>query len=73
MGNPREGSFLKKYDKDRRSAYVGNLPPTMTRDVLKSLATSCGEVLDVQLHSRDVPGGAGECRVTKSSVCERVH
>ncbi|PHH74357.1 hypothetical protein CDD80_3118 [Ophiocordyceps camponoti-rufipedis] len=59
VGAPREGSFLKKYDKDRRSAYVGNLPPTMTRDVLKSLATSCGEVLDVQLHSRDVPGGAG--------------
>ncbi|RDA88972.1 hypothetical protein CP532_0632 [Ophiocordyceps camponoti-leonardi (nom. inval.)] len=56
MGSPREGSFLRRYDKDRRSAYVGNLPPTMTRDVLKSLASSCGEVVDVQLHSKDVPG-----------------
>ncbi|PHH88397.1 hypothetical protein CDD83_7594 [Cordyceps sp. RAO-2017] len=55
----REGSFLKKYDRDRRSAYVGNLPPTMTKDVLKSLASSCGEVLDVQLHHKDVPGGGG--------------
>ncbi|RDA91439.1 hypothetical protein CP533_6288 [Ophiocordyceps camponoti-saundersi (nom. inval.)] len=59
MGSPREGGFLRRYDKDRRSAYVGNLPPTMTRDVLKSLASSCGEVVDVQLHSKDVPGVSG--------------
>ncbi|PFH58383.1 hypothetical protein XA68_13747 [Ophiocordyceps unilateralis] len=59
VGSPRESGFLRKYDKDRRSAYVGNLPPNMTRDVLKSLARSCGEVVDVQLHSKDVPGGGG--------------
>ncbi|KND90387.1 Meiotic activator RIM4 [Tolypocladium ophioglossoides CBS 100239] len=57
---PREGGFLKQYDRDRRSAYVGNLPPSMTRDVLKSLASSCGEVLDVQLHLKEVQGGGGQ-------------
>ncbi|KJZ79317.1 hypothetical protein HIM_01468 [Hirsutella minnesotensis 3608] len=57
--NPREGSFLKQYDKDRRSAYVGNLPPSMTKDVLKSLASSCGEVLEVQVHHKEVLNGNG--------------
>ncbi|KAM4064863.1 RNA recognition motif domain-containing protein [Hirsutella rhossiliensis] len=56
---PREGTFLKQYDRDRRSAYVGNLPPSMTKDVLKSLASSCGEVVDVQLHHKEVAGGGG--------------
>ncbi|POR32900.1 Meiotic activator RIM4 [Tolypocladium paradoxum] len=58
--NPREGGFLKQYDRDRRSAYVGNLPPGMTKDVLKSLGSSCGEVLDVQLHLKEVAGGNGQ-------------
>ncbi|ODA78565.1 hypothetical protein RJ55_05947 [Drechmeria coniospora] len=52
----REGSFLRQYDKDRRSAYVGNLPPSMTKDVLRSLGSSCGDVLDVQLHRKEIPG-----------------
>lgn len=60
IATPRVGTFLKQYDRDRRSAYVGNLPPTMTKDVLKSLASTCGEVMDVQLHLKEVPGGGGE-------------
>ncbi|UNI24388.1 hypothetical protein JDV02_010138 [Purpureocillium takamizusanense] len=57
---PRERNFLRQYDKDRRSAYMGNLPPTMTKDVLQSLASSCGQVLEVQLHCKDVPGVTGQ-------------
>ncbi|KAF4512735.1 hypothetical protein G6O67_000080 [Ophiocordyceps sinensis] len=59
VATPREGTFLRQYDRDRRSAYVGNLPPSMTKDVLRSLASSCGEVLDVQLHHKEVLGGGG--------------
>lgn len=59
--NPRQGSFLEQYDRDRHSAYVGNLPPDISKEAVKSLATACGEVLDVQLHHKDVPGGGGEC------------
>ncbi|PNY22679.1 Meiotic activator RIM4 [Tolypocladium capitatum] len=58
--NPHEGGFLKQYDRDRRSAYLGNLPPSMTKDVLKSLASSCGEVLEVHLHLKELPGGNGQ-------------
>ncbi|PHH64080.1 hypothetical protein CDD81_5073 [Ophiocordyceps australis] len=56
---PQEGSFLRQYDRDRRSAYVGNLPPGMTKDLLCSLASSCGEVLEAQLHHKEVLGGHG--------------
>ncbi|PWI71027.1 Nucleotide-binding, alpha-beta plait [Purpureocillium lilacinum] len=57
---PRERGFLQQYDKDRRSVYMGNLPPTITKDVLQSLASSCGRVLEVQLHCKDVPGMNGQ-------------
>ncbi|PHH82018.1 hypothetical protein CDD82_7274 [Ophiocordyceps australis] len=56
---PQEGSFLRQYDRDRRSAYVGNLPPGMTKDLLCSLASSCGEVVEAQLHHKEVLGGHG--------------
>lgn len=63
---PRERGFLQQYDKDRRSVYMGNLPPTITKDVLQSLASSCGRVLEVQLHCKDVPGMNGMFSPTSS-------
>lgn len=50
---------MHRYDRDRRSAYVGNLPDDMTEDVLRTLASSSGEVMSVQLYNRDVPGRPG--------------
>lgn len=52
-------ALMKKYDRDRRSAYVGNLPPEMTETVLRALASSSGEVLGVQVYKREIPGKPG--------------
>ncbi|KHO00969.1 Nucleotide-binding, alpha-beta plait [Metarhizium album ARSEF 1941] len=53
-------ALMQRYDKDRRSAYVGNLPPDMTENVLRDLAGSSGEVLGVQIYKRDIPGKPGQ-------------
>jgi hypothetical protein len=54
-------ALMQKYDKDRRSAYVGNLPIDMAESVLRALASSSGEVLGVQMYKRDVLGKPGGC------------
>lgn len=53
-------NLMEQYDKDRRSAFVGNLPLTMTEDVLRSLAGSCGQVVDVHLYKKLIPGSNGK-------------
>lgn len=53
---------MQRYDKDRRSAYVGNLPSDMTEDALRALASSSGEVLGIQIYKREIPGKPGMCR-----------
>lgn len=44
----------------------------MTKDVLKSLASSCGEIIDVQFHLKEVPGGNGtswpSCNIKHDAV-----
>ncbi|KAL7804514.1 hypothetical protein V8C43DRAFT_320865 [Trichoderma afarasin] len=44
-----------QYEKDRRSAYFGNLPLNMTADVLKSLASQCGKVLCAEVATKEIP------------------
>ncbi|KAL7790739.1 hypothetical protein V8C37DRAFT_417321 [Trichoderma ceciliae] len=54
----------EQYEKDRRSAYFGNLPLTMTADVLKTLASSCGEVLRGEVATKEVPQTGGKTATT---------
>ncbi|EHK42949.1 hypothetical protein TRIATDRAFT_203475 [Trichoderma atroviride IMI 206040] len=53
-----------QYEKDRRSAYFGNLPLTMTSDGLKSLASSCGKVVCAELATKEVPQTGGKSKQT---------
>ncbi|KAL7916232.1 hypothetical protein GGI35DRAFT_26266 [Trichoderma velutinum] len=48
-----------QYEKDRRSAYFGNLPLNMTADVLKSLASQCGKVLCAEIATKEIPQAGG--------------
>ncbi|KAG6140987.1 hypothetical protein E4U12_005463 [Claviceps purpurea] len=51
--------LMEQYDKDRRSAFIGNLPIGMTEEVLHSIASSYGEVVGVQLYKKLIPGANG--------------
>jgi hypothetical protein len=51
-----------QYEKDRRSAYFGNLPLNMTADVLKTLASQCGNVLYAEVATKEVPQTGGRSR-----------
>ncbi|KAG8415298.1 hypothetical protein J3458_009157 [Metarhizium acridum] len=53
-------ALMQRYDQDRRSAYVGNLPSDMTEDALRALASSSGEVLGIQIYKREIPGKPGQ-------------
>ncbi|EHK22530.1 uncharacterized protein TRIVIDRAFT_28754 [Trichoderma virens Gv29-8] len=53
-----------QYEKDRRSAYFGNLPLKMTADVLKSLASQCGKVLCAEVATKEVPQVGGRTVTT---------
>ncbi|TWU74660.1 hypothetical protein ED733_003574 [Metarhizium rileyi] len=53
-------ALMQRYDKDRRSAYVGNLPSDMTENTLRALASASGEVLGVQMYKREIPGKPGQ-------------
>ncbi|KAG5935358.1 hypothetical protein E4U53_000451 [Claviceps sorghi] len=51
--------LMEQYDKDRRSAFIGNLPLSMTEGLLHNIASSCGEVASIQLYKKMIPGGNG--------------
>ncbi|KAH0497173.1 hypothetical protein TgHK011_004502 [Trichoderma gracile] len=53
-----------QYEKDRRSAYFGNLPLNMTADVLKTLASQCGNVLCAEVATKEVPQSGGRTVTT---------
>ncbi|KAL7818688.1 hypothetical protein V8C44DRAFT_318722 [Trichoderma aethiopicum] len=53
-----------QYEKDRRSAYFGNLPLDMTADVLKTLASQCGNVLCAEVATKEVPQAGGRAVTT---------
>ncbi|KAG5982270.1 hypothetical protein E4U55_002129 [Claviceps digitariae] len=51
--------LMEQYDKDRRSAFIGNLPLSMTEELLQNIAGACGEVVSIQLYKKMIPGGNG--------------
>ena len=51
---------MEQYDKDRRSAFIGNLPLSMTEELLRTMTSSCGEVVHVQLYKKLIPGANGK-------------
>ncbi|TFB03668.1 hypothetical protein CCMA1212_004767 [Trichoderma ghanense] len=53
-----------QYEKDRRSAYFGNLPLNMAADVLKTLASQCGNVLCAEVATKKVPQAGGRTATT---------
>ncbi|KAH8121130.1 hypothetical protein FP744_10002082 [Trichoderma asperellum] len=53
-----------QHERDRRSAYFGNLPLNMTSDGLKSLASSCGKVLAAEISTKEVPQAGGKTITT---------
>ncbi|KAH6607324.1 hypothetical protein Trco_003637 [Trichoderma cornu-damae] len=59
-----------QYEKDRRSAYFGNLPLAMTADDLKSLASSCGKVLCAEVAMKEVPQPGGMTVTTRFGFVE---
>lgn len=58
-GVPNSTDQLAQYEIDRRSAYFGNLPLDMTEEELREMAISCGQVVEVRLHSKPIGGGTG--------------
>lgn len=44
---------MQRYDVDRRSVFVGNLPQGATRDVVKDIFGTIGEVVEVEVISRE--------------------
>lgn len=44
--------FLRKYDVDRRSIFVGNLPADTHKEEIIDLLSPVGEILDVNLVKR---------------------
>ncbi|RYP77796.1 hypothetical protein DL771_000893 [Monosporascus sp. 5C6A] len=53
--------WLQKYDAERRSVFVGNLPPDMddVGDVLRGIMAEVGDVKDVQVIQKESRSGRG--------------
>lgn len=61
-----------QYEKDRRSAYFGNLPLDMTADVLKTLASQCGNVLCAEVATKEVPQAGGRSEFREQFACSHL-
>ncbi|KAF5022308.1 hypothetical protein F66182_5637 [Fusarium sp. NRRL 66182] len=48
---PSDATFMDLYDRDRRSAFFGSLPPHADEQFVRMMASTCGEVLSVDLRS----------------------
>ncbi|RGP63559.1 meiotic activator rim4 [Fusarium longipes] len=51
---PGDQTFMEHYDKDRRSIFMGSLPPHTDDTLVHKLASLCGDVVSVDL--RSIPG-----------------
>lgn len=51
---------MAEYDRDRRSAYFGNLPVDMTEDELSEMAIACGQIRNRRLYHKTYRTGPGE-------------
>ena len=49
-------AFLNQYEVDRRSVFIGSLPPHITEDDLVDHFADIGPILDVQLVKKPVSG-----------------
>jgi hypothetical protein len=54
---------MAEYDRDRRSAYLGNLPLDMTELEMKQIAVSFGSLRNLRLYHKMYKGGPGKRRV----------
>ena len=52
--------WLKRYEADRRSIFVGNLPPQMDNldDALRSIFHHVGDIVDVNVIQRESRSGS---------------
>ncbi|KAK7397867.1 hypothetical protein QQX98_012756, partial [Neonectria punicea] len=53
----RNDIFMFQYHKDRRSVFIGNLPPCTTEDPLRLFISPFGRVVEVQLRQNTIPHG----------------
>ncbi|KAL7917737.1 hypothetical protein ACQKWADRAFT_331677 [Trichoderma austrokoningii] len=60
----RDPQGFAQYDKDRRSAYFGNLPMNMTSPGLERLASACGNVVCAEVATKQVPQMGGTTIMT---------
>jgi hypothetical protein len=54
--NPDE-IFLRNYDIDRRSIFVGGLPVDVAEEAIRQQFELVGEILSIQLHKKPVASG----------------
>jgi polyadenylate-binding protein len=62
--NPDE-EFLRQYEVDRRSVFVGNLPEEVTENEVAALFEQVGEILSVQVVRKEKPHG-------KVNLCNKI-
>lgn len=53
---------MAEYDRDRRSAYFGNLPLDTTQDEMSEMAHSSGQVRGLRLYHKSYKGGPSTSR-----------
>ncbi|KAF4966034.1 hypothetical protein FSARC_6234 [Fusarium sarcochroum] len=70
--HPNDITFMELYDKDRRSAFFGGLPPHTDEDFVRRLAGDCGAVVSVDLRCNP-DDGAGYSHIYAFVEFERPH
>jgi polyadenylate-binding protein len=55
--NKHDEEYLRRYELDRRSVFVGNLPENITQEDIAALFSQVGEVQSVQLIKRGAVQG----------------
>ncbi|KAJ2976737.1 hypothetical protein NQ176_g4770 [Zarea fungicola] len=58
--SPAKGELGDKFERDRRSIYMGNLPMDMSEETITNLCGAVGEVVSVVLFKRAVTGNPGK-------------
>lgn len=58
--SPAKGELGDKFERDRRSIYMGNLPMDMSEETITNLCSAIGHVVSVVLFKRAVTGNPGE-------------
>lgn len=53
---------MAEYDRDRRSAYFGNLPIDLTEEELIEMAVACGQIRNRRLYHKTYKGGSSSMK-----------